>query len=278
MKKRILSIVAVSVMAVSLVACGDSSKKAATSSNGTTVKDVVKKMNKATQEGTGSDITGSIDFKASIEQDGEKYDMTVSGTMDVQATNEPVVSHIKTDMEMNMAGMSQPLATEMYTSQDEDGNTTTYVSQSGKWVKSTVEADESSTEMIDAMSDISKYITDENIKKYFDNVKLKEEKKDGTDCYVVSGTLKENAFEDLLNASKEITGDSVDESSIPDITMPIKVYIDKKTYLPKEVTVNIEMEKTDGMEIKKAEIKMTSNSYNVDSIEIPEDALNASEE
>ena len=277
MKKKILCIALVSTMALSLAACGDSSSKKASTKSDVSVSEVVKKMNEASKNTKGSDITGTIDMSASMEEEGESYEMTVSGTMDVQATNDPVVSHMTTDMEMNMAGFAQPMKMEMYTVQDDNG-TTTYTNQTGEWTKTTVDAEDVSSELTDAMSDISKYITDENIKKYFKDVKKKEEKKSGKDCYVVSGSLKETAFEDLFEAAKDITGEAVDTSELPEISMPIKFYVDKKTYLPVEVTVNMKIGEIEGVKFDKFEIKMTSNSYDVEEITIPDEVLNAPEE
>lgn len=271
MKKKILSIALVSTMALSIVACGSKS------ASSTTVEDVVKKMNKASKDTKGGEISATINVKASMEQEGQEYKINVSGKMDAEATNEPVVSHMNMDMEMDMAGFKQPLKSEVYTVQDED-EVTTYTCNNGEWTAMTSEIDDSTNELTEAVSDISKYITKENIDKYFEKVKLTDGKESKKDCFVVSGQLKENAFSDLMDAASGLTGSSVDSEDVPEISMPIKIYVDKKTYLPVRMSVDVKVGEIEGVKVSKCGVDIKFKSFDVDEIKVPSEALNAKED
>lgn len=272
MKKKFACLFMVMVMTLSLAGCSDTKTTSKSDDAKATVESVLKDMTKASNKSKGSDATATVDINATINESGESADFNIKGTMDVQSTLKPVVSHIKTDLSMKVMEYDQAIKYEIYTSTEGD-KITTYENTSGKWSASTSSLDKETKEITENISNITKQITKKNIDKYFEDVKLSE--KDG--CYVVSGTMTSDGIKKISKSLSGLDSASIDTESIPELSIPISLSIDKKTKLPKELTISCTMEETKEIKLSKCDITMKFNSYDVDEITIPDEALKAAE-
>lgn len=171
------------------------------------------------------------------------------------------------EMTMQMYGKANP---------DKKGEYITYAYTDGEWIKATVDATEYQESTTD-MSDAVMKVLEENK----DSITMAEEKEtvDGKEMYVIEGTIPSAALNELMSTTS--TGED-SASLIPEgMDMALKGYYDAETKLPHKINLNMaetEIEQS-GMTMKMGMVMdvLYTGFNNVDSIEIPEEALNAKE-
>ena len=272
MKRKIASIALVCVMTISMTACGKSEKESSQKTVDVSASEVLLKMIDTSEDTKSADST--VELKFSAENDGSNFDL--SGKMDVKATEDPVSSYVNLEMSSKADGESNDINYECYLMEDND-DYKMYIGTEGQWVSTTVSADDLGmdvTDFTDSYSQIKEYITDENIDKYFSNVKVTEKKVDKKDCYSVKADVKSDVVDELLASAESLMGTSLDLS---DIGFSVEICADKKTNKPASLTITANSGKDSAIDIKDCSISIKYNSYDIDAITLPEEAENAQE-
>lgn len=272
MKRKIVSIALVCVMTVSMTACGKSEKESSQKTVDISASEVISKMVDASQDTKRADST--VELKFSAENDGSKLDL--SGKMDVKATEDPTASYVNLELSSKADGDSNDINYELYLMED-NGDYKMYIGTEGQWASTTMSADDLGVDvadLTDSYSQIKEYITDENIDKYFSNVKVTEKKVDKKACYSVKGDVKSDVVDDLLASAESLMGTGIDLS---DIGFSVEICADKKTNKPASLTITANSGKDSAIDIKDCSISIKYNSYDVDAITLPEEAENAPE-
>lgn len=280
MKKKIVSAVLLITMSVSLVACGDKDKaKTAESKEADlSASEVISKMSEASVDVKGIDAKASINLDASVKSGDEEASMAIKGDMTVKATEDPLTAYVNADMSVEADTDSQDMKYEVYCVLEDDEYKVYFGNDSDGWMKTEMSLDELGIDMSSitgSMEGLDELYSDENIEEYFDELKVTEKKVNGKACYSVKGNLSD----ELLNTSIEslgslIVGESFNAEDIPDITITVEICTDKETNLPAAFYINAEVGENEYVDLKKCEMSIEYNGYDVDEITVPEDALN----
>lgn len=271
MKKRIVSIALACVMTVSFTACGkDESKESNQKAVDITAAEVITKMADASADNTEIDST----VEMNLEFVSEEVENKMSGKMDIKAKTDPTEAYLNLDLSVDIGDEKEEQNFEAYVMSEDDEEFKMYLGIEGQWISTTMSMEDFGLEADELTEQIefSKYITEENIDKYFSDVKVEEKKVDKKDCYSVTGDIKEEAIEDLFALADESLLEDVDLSGF-DFSM--EICADKDTCKPASFTVNVASNDKSEVEIKDFTISIKYNSFEVDDITLPEDAENA---
>lgn len=275
---KLFSILMMMVFVMSMVACGSKSTTAGSEKSNLEKLSVDELMDKMTE--AAKDVEG-ITFKGNIGAILSVSDQKMEGSVKFEAkTNikETTDGYVKADVSINALGQKQDMTVEMYEVMNEN-TMETYVKLFDNWVYESVDLTESEDEIdMDKLTDALKSIDFSALNEYFDKVEVKTSGNNYNLVYeVTSAKLIEKIENSIFASSLEDT----DTSKIPDIKISFTLSVDGKTFLPKSMKLDIDMNsfEVEGMEIKLTDFVFEVEYEAFDSVEItiPDEALEAKE-
>lgn len=310
MKKKILTLLLTTALAVSITACGSDNSQSASAPADTTaaadagqkeeeakdakeeVENPIEESLKRMAEVDSMEVQMVMNMDISMEADGEQQDIESVTIMDMECINDPLKIKMEMDMDMGEAGN---VSMSIYGDADENGNYVMYMFDGESWTAQTVS--EFDLEAYNAQSSMEAQIGD-------------------TSVYVLEGTDKINGAE-VYKYSYTMTGDEMKEAltdagaldSLSSLGLSASdaygmldglgeivtyVYVDAETYYPVQYEMDMTEimnalyaaileamgEQVEGLSISvsKMELVMTCSNYNgISDITVPEEALAAAQ-
>lgn len=288
MKKKLTCLMlCLAFVLVSLTGCGEEPA---------TVESLVQDIKENTTECKSAALNMDMDFSlvVSVPEVGQSMTMNLNGEFDAKRYDN--VENAICDLTMDMAGESENIQFEMYVQATDDGGEL-YVhdTSTDSWYKMEYEA---ASMIVTDLTDVQ------------DKLTLAEETEeiDGTECYVMTGTLngedlmnvlKNSEDEEDVNSAKEIEDALAEleqmlgiQFDLKNLVADFKICVDKKTKLP--VSYSVDLGDTDisafnslmtalvqtqtELSLESAVIEMTYSDFDeVEKFELPKDAKNAQE-
>ncbi len=261
MKKRIISMMTVGILAVSMLAGCGSSKVTAVS----LLEDVQKKCDgmKSMETHTTADIT--MDSTTL----GGSMDMTMDMTM--QTTTDPVANYMKGSIGI----LGQTLDMENYVIVNDD-QIDSYTGMSGEWVVQKMDYDKDSVEKINAAA--------EDLLKSKDSLKLADKTEDvgGTEAYIITGSISGDDVKNLMGSMESTLGNLTGDTDMDfgDISVDFTYAISKadKNPLYMDMTFNgmTAGEGDEQVTFSKFNMKMEYTNFDtVDAITVPQEVIDS---
>lgn len=213
-------------------------------------------------------INMSISSGAAVESESEAEELSFSvelgGTSSVVLN--PEISKMEGTMKVNLAGQENESDLLVYTKKEDDGQYTTYIQDAtAGWYKMTAEVSEYDYNAMmnyDALKDLSSSL----------KVSKEEAEVKGVKCYELTGTL---TGEDLKTIYSNYENMGLAEGELKNYSVDLTLAVDKETYRPQLMTLSINSTEDAATQMT-CEISITFESYDsIDSIEIPDEAINA---
>lgn len=271
--KKLLFSLALAILAVGLVACGDGNSKDAS------VEDIFNNALEASNKMESAEFT--LDMEQEVEVPSVDMKMDIKMNMDGSMIVDPLAMHQKGKVSIAMPGMGlgdEPMEMDMelYLKDDE---MYMYEGLMGTWTKAPsteLEALQGQTpDVSEQMEMYKEYVEDFSVEESDGNYVLKLSA-DGEGFKELTKTLMEETM------SQDITSELGDISQFLDNmeikTMDIEMVIDKDTYdvlsqsLDMSITIDVEGEVLNLAQKMSMEF---SNLNGVDSIEVPQEAIDA---
>ena len=283
MRKKVLSVlVAVSMIAALLTGCG------------ATNESVITKMVEKTSSSKSVDANMIFDLSMSMTStDDNSAETSMSMALGVDANIQTLkssetdsVTKLEGNVNANLFGFDMKIPVLAYSDLSDDSLVTySYDSDSKSWKKETSD-------------DIDSYLNMSSIDftDYTDSLELSKDKVeiDGNKCYQLTGTVSGDKFSSVF-------GDALEDSTLEDIdysslVADVVLYVNSKTYYPVSMTADFsnsdfssltESSDEDTFDlfgdvtysVDTFKVSITYNGFDtIDSLDIPEDALNAVEE
>lgn len=263
---------------MSMAACG--SKSAATESEKSnleklSVDELMDKMSEAAKDIEGITLKGNIGAVISVSDQKMEGSVKFEAKTNVKETNE---GYVKADVSINALDKNQHMTVEMYEVMN-DNTMETYVKLFDNWIYESVDLTEAQDEIdMDKLTEVLKNIDFSALNQYFDKVEVKTSGNNYNLVYEVTSAKLIEKIEDSIFASSL---EDIDTSKIPDTKILFTLSVDGKTFLPKLMKLDIDM---NSFEAEGTEIKLTDFVFDVkyesfDSVEItvPDEALEAKE-
>ncbi len=243
MKKQFLT--GLAVIAAASMLCGFDSAE--------TIDSLGEKMAAAEVDLQSMSMTMDVNLDAALNMsDGtntSNMPFTAAGSMQIDYTLDPIA--MKMDGSFDVAALSegQTIPIESYMTTGEDGTMTMYVKDptSGAWA---AQSDNSGINMKELMdSTTGQSMSFGELAEWGLNFELAPEAADvnGTECYLLSGTIDSAALNTIIQKTSETTGEDLtaDEnvsmvlSLFDGIVMNIEYYVDASTYLPAKMHMDL---------------------------------------
>lgn len=282
MKKKMLSAVLLLTMAVSLVACGDkeTAKKADDAGAGKkadiSASEVIAKMSEAETDVEGVDATVNFNFDADISAGDEKDNVVFKGDMNVKSNIDPIEAYIGANLSVKASGESSDVNYDIYMVAEDDVCNLYFGNDTDGWMKTEMSLDELGLDDMKNISgdttDLEEFYSEENIEKYFDDVKVTEKKIDGKDCYSVKGDVSKELLETAIDSINTLAGLNIE---VPDLKITLEICSDKKTGSAVEINVKADAEENDNFKLSACEFSLKYNEVGKQDITIPDEALEA---
>lgn len=260
---------------MSLVACGSKSSSSGSSNTKLeelSAEELLKKVSDAAKDIRGVSATGNLGAKISV----SGQEMEASAKFEVKSNSEPVQSYVKTDADINLMGQEQKMTVECYQIYGED-TVETYTNVLDKWTYDFVDLSEEDFDMEEIM-EIFKDVDFSAVGEYFDKIEVKTS---GNNYNLEVKLSSTGLIEKIENSIFSSVLDDVDTSVIPDTVINLTFVVDGKTFLPKSMSLGIDMEsiESDGLEIELSDFVFDVKFNSFDSVEItvPDEALEAKE-
>lgn len=260
MRKKLVWLLA-AVMAVSSVMLGGCGGKKVTAEG------IVQEVNANMEKIKSFSGDMNMDMTIGFSDGTEEQEMALTASSTLEATTDPVITHMKMRIEMDLLGMS--VDSDVYTQIDGD-TTTSYTGVAGMWTKT--EQTTPDAESVQELYAIAGDGTDMTLAE-------KTEKVGDKEVYVLTSIITGEEFQSMMNTMGNMTQGIDMDMSAMEANVTMKVF--KDSMMP--ASVSIEMKdagegiEVDGIVVKMAML-MTVN-YNefdtVESITIPEEALAA---
>lgn len=276
MIKKITSIVLVATMAFSLTACAGKEKDTATKEQKKEVSayEILSEASENSSDNKSADSTIEIDFAGEV----ESKKVAVKGSIDLKANAEDqnvtdMSLYAKADASVTYGDDSQDIKGEAYI-----GDDVLYFGGDslGGWMKLPLDSSAVEDKGIDieeyseaaANRDVKDFLTEENIDKYFDNTSVEEKEVAGVKCYSVKATVDSEALEDGMKSLSDVAGEDVDVNGSD---VDVEICVTKDTKELKYIGFDVKVGENELADISKCFIGVTYNSFDVDSVEVPED-------
>lgn len=285
MKKKWVLVLLGAALAMALAGCGQDKKAEGNSANSgkganspaaeassdqavPTADELFQKMTEATKDLKSLAMTADSKQKITIKA-GEQ---TQEQNIDIQTTAELIQEPLAMVQELKMS-MGDQGSQEVKQYITEDG---IYMNTGGTWVKVTDET------MINSVKDAAKQSADpakqiEQFKSIAGDMKVTEE---GSDYLLTANLSGDNMKELAKSLMSQSGGDTAATAAVLDQmnidNFKILYYVNKESYLPSKITVEMTMDmEAEGQSVS-MEMKMDSNfsKYNeIEAIEVPQEAL-----
>jgi len=234
-----------------------------------TPENLLKSMALKTASVQSMEMNIKLEMAASGDILGTTADLTMDMDVDTQTTLDPQAAYVEGKLSMAFMGQKETVDLESYT-EAEDGKFISYSrSGSDQWHKAEIE-------------DISTEYDWTVLKDLYQKFELKEgmEKVGNDECYVLSGDLGGEDLEGIIESAIGLMGDSADIFGGIDwdeATIPMEIYIARKTQLPAKITIDAQGLAQSAFEDQELDmdcdtyiLEMTYSSFNaVDAIEVP---------
>lgn len=274
---KIVSVLMMLVLSMSFVACGSksaTSKSEESNLEKLTAEELLDKISEAAKDIEGVSITGDIGAKISIS--GQEMEANVN--LEAKANKEPSASYCKVDAAIDLLGQKQDVSAEVYSVMN--GNTMElYTNVLDKWSYESTDLSEAEDDIdTEQIMDMLENIDYAAVSEYFDNIDVKT---NGSNYELVFEVTSANLIDKLKDSAFASALEDADTSAVPDITVKFTLAVDGKTFLPKTVSLDIDMDsfESEGMEIELSYFEFELNFDSFDSVEItvPDEALEAKE-
>lgn len=274
-KKRYLCIVGMSacLMAATLSGCSEK----------VTAESLMKEMQENIEEVNSYKASMCMEMEMAVEAEEESESIGMSMDMDIEMVQNPMMYYMGGSISVDPLGLSIDM--ENY-GELKENEMVTYVGAFGEWQKSTTEVD--AEETMNEMLELDAFIMDGKEM----TLAEKTEKCNEKDVYVVGMTFTgedlETIFEKMFASMSEEFG-ALDESEMEinyeDAAIDITYKIYKDSKLPAEISMSISENSEFSMSMEGVAMSFEKLDYDItytefdtiDSIEIPEEALNAEE-
>lgn len=272
--KKITAIIMVLAMIIALCSCG-----------GMTAEKLVKEMKSAAEEKTMTQGNAEMEINMEISAQGLSMGMDMGISIELKMSEDPYASYSNMEMRMKLFGQEMTETTKTYTVV-ESGNVVNYIHRSStdSWER---------YDMGIALTDLqNNYVGYNWISENAADITLAEQTQnvDGYEVYVLKCSI---SGEDIVGIMKSIQGISglfegstLDGLEFLNVGVPAVFYIDKETYLPIKIEMDVdgfseimsgilsgilsEMAPGLNMEISINEITAVYGNIGYDEIEIPE--------
>ncbi len=274
MIKKITSMVLVATMAFSFTACAGKEKDTATKEQKQEVSayEVLSDVADVSEQ-KGADTTIDLDIAAEVESDS----FAVKGTIDLKGSSDNKSAYAKADASVQYGEESQDIKGEAYVDGSSDEYTVYFGGeQAGGWMKMPLDSSmmEQSGVDVEEYSDAASkekfddLFTEENIKKYFDDTAVKEKEVAGVKCYSVTATVNSDTIKEGMDSLSDVAGEDID---LGDSTCDLEICVAKDTKEIKYIGFDANVGDNEYAKVSKCSIGITYNSFDVDTIEIPDD-------
>ena len=274
---KIVSILMMLVLSMSFMACGSksvTSKSENSDLEKLTAEELLDKVSEAAKDIEGVSITGDIGAKISI----SGQDMEANVNLEAKANKEPSASYCKADVSIDLSGQKQDVSAEAYSVMNGD-TMEFYTNVLDKWSYESTDLSEAE-DNIDAeqIMDMLGNIDYSDVSEYFDNIEVKTS---GNNYELVFEVTSANLIDKLKDSVLASALEDADTSVVPDTTVKFILAVDGKTFLPKTVSLDIDMDsfEADGIEIELSyfEFELKFDSFDSVEITVPDEALEAKE-
>ena len=227
--KKIKILLAAGFMGIALTGCGMNAEK------------LVDEMAAATEGKQMTQATTTMEMDMSMEAEGVSMDMSMDMVMDIQASNDPYASYTNMETTVDVAGQQTSEVIQLY-SIEEDGALVNYV-----YTESTDSWEKQDLGM--SMDDIASQTADYNWlleKAKSEELTLEEDTQtvNGKEVYVTNCTLEgeeiQKAFEGIGSMTDMFEQAGMGEIDFTALSVPTTYYIDKETFLPVKMEMDIE--------------------------------------
>lgn len=227
--KKIKILLAAGFMGIALTGCGMNAEK------------LVDEMAAATEGKQMTQATTTMEMDMNMEAEGVSMDMSMDMVMDVQASNDPYASYTNMETTVDVAGQQTSEVIQLY-SIEEDGALVNYV-----YTESTDSWEKQDLGM--SMDDIASQTADYNWlleKAKSEELTLEEDAQtvNGKEVYVMNCTLEgeeiQKAFEGIGSMTDMFEQAGMGEIDFTALSVPTTYYIDKETFLPVKMEMDIE--------------------------------------
>lgn len=275
--KKIVSVLMMLVLSMSFVACGSksvTSKSEESNLEKITAEELLDKISEAAKNIKGVSLTGDIGGKINISGQDMEADVNLEAKADVESS----ASYCKADVALDLLGQKQDVSAEVYSVMNGD-TMEIYTKVLDKWSYEPADlagaSDGIDTEQI---MDMLENIDYSSVSEYFDNIEVKTS---GGNYELVLEATSASIIDKLKDSVLASELEDADTSAVPDITVKFILAVDGKTFLPKTVSLDIDMDRfeTDDMEIELSyfEFKLNFDSFDSVEITVPDEALEAKE-
>ncbi len=251
------------VLSIGLIlsGCGQTGDQTTAGKDKLNAEQVLSEVGKASEKLKNYEMTAKMDME--MESNGQTMKMPSNITSQIQL--DPLLVHQKMDTENN----GTPVNLEMYVTKDE-----TYVNSQNQWIKM---KNDGTAELIKATENMNPSKKIEQMKKFAKDLSLTEDKDNYEIKFSGKGDsvkdfAKEMMVENLEAKQAEALKQQFDKMKIDEISFGYTV--DKKTFYPTKVSLNLNMAIEENGQTAKIKMKMdsTSSKFNeLKDLSIPED-------
>lgn len=227
--KKIKILLATAFMGLALTGCGMNAEKLA------------EEMMAASEGKQMTQASVSMEMNMSMEVEGASMDMSMDAAMEMQTDADPYASYMSMEMTIDAAGEQTTESMQIYSVEEDEALVNyVYTESTDKWEKQELDmsVDEVAAQTIDYNWLVEKAKSEELV--------LAEETQtvNESEVYVLSFTLEgeemQNAFEGLGNMTDIFEQAGVSGIDFTSFNVPTTYYIDKETYLPVKIEMDIE--------------------------------------
>jgi|GEM_PF-6116642 len=212
-----------------------------------------------------------LEGKAQVSYSGMDFTLPLKIKMNTQTTFAPSVMHLSGTVGSSVLGVALDLPLELYSAAG-DGETTVYSRvDNGKWSRGRITMDTAGERGLSALSLNAELLSGAVLQ---EGTTLS----DGKECRRVDFSLSGEALRQLLGQAASLSGiQELREAAGEDTRLELSLFIDAETLLPVHITARAEnpvhlMEYT----LDDVKIEIAYSRWGApDSIQIPDDALNA---
>lgn len=236
-----------------------------------TAQSLVEEMNAKLENTKSYEAAMDMGMSMNVEAEGVGMDIDLSMAGNTETVMDPMITHMDMTMDMSLLGLSMDM--DMYLQIDGD-QAITYMGMAGEWMKTLQPVSDDMN-----LNNITVNVGDPA------NLKLAEktETLDGGEAYVITGTISGAELQDVL-ASAESMMEGLGEVDLTSMQADMTLWIYKDTGYPASMEVVMSGDgistEADGVTIRVTELSVVTDYIGfdtIDTIEIPDEALAASE-
>lgn len=262
MRRTMIQTLAVCLLVIGMITgCGAPDK--------VTAESLLNDVAKNTEAMKSMESHTTVDMTMEAPELGGSMDMTMDLTM--QTLIEPTANYMKGSI--GLMGMTMDMENYAIVEEDEIVN---YTGMMGEWMVQRMPYDTESENTLDTAQG--------NLLKNLDSLTLAEETEDvdGTEAYIISGTVEGEDIESLLGEMESVLGDMTGEGAmdLSKLSVEFKYAIDKQKKLPLYMDMTFNGFSVDdgqtAVNVSNFVMRIEYTAFNsVESIEVPQDVVDS---